>query len=109
MNSLDVSTANRLAKVCGLFGSDHDGERATAAAKANELMRERGLSWSDLITAEPVQSTDSMIAFALHYGDGILTCWEYGFLRGVSDRQYLTDKQLSKLGTVFGRVKARAP
>jgi hypothetical protein len=108
MNSLDATTADKLAKVCGLFGSDHDGERATAAAKANEIVRERGLSWSDLITAEPVQSTDSMIEFALDYGDGILNCWECGFLRGVSGRQYLTDRQLSKLGHVFAKVKARA-
>jgi len=107
MTRLDPHTANRLSKICGLFSSSHDGERATAAAKANDIVRERGLSWSDLITADPVLSTDSMIAFALRYGDGILSAWEYGFLRGVSGRQHLTDKQLTKLGHVFAKVKAR--
>lgn len=107
MTHLDPNTAHRLSKICGLFSSNHDGERASAAAKADQIVRECGLSWSDLITAEPAQSTDSMITFALHHGDGILNCWEEGFLRGVRGRQYLTDRQLSKLGHIFAKVKAR--
>jgi hypothetical protein len=50
---LDPHSAERLAKICGLFGSAHDGERAAAAAKADALVRAAGLSWSDVIAAPP--------------------------------------------------------
>src|SRR6516225_820800 len=32
-----------------MLGSNHDGERAAAALKANALVREHGLVWSDVI------------------------------------------------------------
>jgi hypothetical protein len=34
-----------------LFGSIHHGERATAASKADELVRSLGLTWRDVIVA----------------------------------------------------------
>ena len=33
MTILDPRTADMVAKLCGLFSSDHDGERAAAAAE----------------------------------------------------------------------------
>ena len=48
---LDPRTADRLAKIAGLFGSEHAGERAEAAAKAHKLVRELGLTWHDVISA----------------------------------------------------------
>jgi hypothetical protein len=50
---LDDATADRLAKLCGLLGSDHIGERAAAAAKADALVRNAGLTWRDVITPSP--------------------------------------------------------
>ncbi len=46
---LDATTADLLAKVCGMFGSDQAGERAAAAAKAHALLRNHGLSWRQLL------------------------------------------------------------
>jgi hypothetical protein len=46
---LDPGAANRLRKLCGMLGSQHDGERATAAAKADAFVRSLGLSWHDVI------------------------------------------------------------
>jgi hypothetical protein len=40
---------DRLQKLCGLFGSQHDGERAAAAALADKLVRAAGLTWGDVI------------------------------------------------------------
>ncbi len=41
----------RLAKLCGMFGSDHAGERANAAETADRLVKEAGLLWwPDVIT-----------------------------------------------------------
>src|SRR4029079_15918924 len=36
---LSAETLFRLAKICGLFGSHHAGERAAAAEKAHQLVR----------------------------------------------------------------------
>jgi hypothetical protein len=46
---LTPEAADRLAKLCGMFGSNHDGERAAAALKADQLVRQNGLTWHDVI------------------------------------------------------------
>ena len=40
---------DRLRKLCGLFSSHHDGERANAAAMADRLLRQAGLTWDDVL------------------------------------------------------------
>jgi hypothetical protein len=42
----------RLVKICGVFGSDHDGEVLVAARKADQLVRDLGLTWPDVINPE---------------------------------------------------------
>jgi hypothetical protein len=42
---------DRLAKVCGLLGSDHDGERASAAFQATKLLRSAGITWREFVEA----------------------------------------------------------
>ena len=104
---LDPSTADKLAKLCGLFSSDHDGERASAAAMANKLIRQRGLTWQQIILPKRApDSIEAMIDAALDHGDGILSCWEEGFLRGIRGRQHLTEKQLTKLDAITSKVRA---
>jgi hypothetical protein len=39
----------RFHKLCGLLGSEHDGERAAAALKATSWLKEHGLSWADVM------------------------------------------------------------
>ncbi len=51
---LDEATAGRLAKILGLLSSDHIGERAAAAAKADALVRSVGLTWPDVIMSSPL-------------------------------------------------------
>jgi hypothetical protein len=46
---LNPHSVDRLRKLCGMLGSQHDGERATAAAKADAFVRSLGLSWGDVI------------------------------------------------------------
>jgi len=50
---LDDATADRLAKILGLLGSDHAGGRASAAAKADALVRGAGLTWRDVVMPSP--------------------------------------------------------
>jgi hypothetical protein len=47
---LDSRSADKLVKICGLLGSNHDGERASAAAKADALVRSHGLTWADVVS-----------------------------------------------------------
>ncbi len=50
---LDAAAAERLAKILGLLGSSHAGERASAAAKADALVRSAGLTWRDVVMPSP--------------------------------------------------------
>ena len=44
--NLPESLVDRLVKLCGMLGSAHDGERAAAGLKADQLLRENGLRWA---------------------------------------------------------------
>ena len=50
----------RLAKFCGLLGSNHEGERAAAALKATEALQSMGLTWEDLVKAASGRTTVSV-------------------------------------------------
>jgi hypothetical protein len=39
----------RLARVCGLFGSDHDGEALAAARQAEKIQKKASLTWEELL------------------------------------------------------------
>lgn len=49
MPSPSQPTIDRLCKMLGMLGSDHAGERDNAAVKANQIVRELGLTWSQLL------------------------------------------------------------
>ena len=48
MSALDPKEVERFGKLLGLLGSDFDGERAAAAAKATGFLAVRHLAWSDV-------------------------------------------------------------
>jgi hypothetical protein len=52
-----TKAAVHLARICGMFGSIHDGERAAAATKADAFVRSLGLTWFDVIALPTPQST----------------------------------------------------
>lgn len=43
----------RLARILGMLGSDHAGERASAALAAHRLLKASGRSWWDLLGRAP--------------------------------------------------------
>jgi hypothetical protein len=49
MQLLNTKELERLTKLCGLFSSHHPAEVAEAARKADQFLRERGLTWRDVI------------------------------------------------------------
>jgi hypothetical protein len=102
MTSLDPHTADRLTKLCGLFGSNCDGERASAAAKADQLIRAHGLRWRDVIALPPIGTIDK-IRFALGHID-VLSRWEHGFLLGIRHKPTLSEKQLAVLDDIMAKI-----
>src|SRR3546814_9317382 len=48
---LDAADLDRLGKFLGMLGSDHMGERAAAALKADALVKNAGATWTGLIDA----------------------------------------------------------
>ena len=49
---MKTADRDRLIKVLGMMGSDHVGERASAAQQAEKLRRELGASWHDLLSPQ---------------------------------------------------------
>ena len=102
MTTLDPHDADKLAKLCGLFSSDHAPERAVAAAKADKLIRSHGLRWSDVISPVPTGTTER-IRFALGHID-LLSRWEHGFLLGIRHKQSLSEKQSTVLDQIIAKI-----
>jgi hypothetical protein len=91
MSPLSVAELKRLAGICGLFASSSDGEALTAARMAAEFLRNRGLSWIDVLHAEPpapvvVQSDRNWRQTAeqiLYDHEQALEAWEARFVQGL--------------------------
>jgi hypothetical protein len=114
---LPPAERDRLAKLLGMLGSDHDGEVLNAARLADRLVRDHGITWLDAITApvDPQLSTDDPLArfaacaeactFALTRAP-MLTQWEFDFLRNVARFSRLSSKQRKTLRRVGARAIA---
>jgi hypothetical protein len=103
----------RLAKLCGMFGSDHPGERANAAAAADKLIRAAGLRWPDVLKTtlplpprvRPVDTVADTIAFLLQHADA-LTDWEHDFVRSVAAQRYpFSAKQIEVLRRLVDKLQ----
>ncbi len=104
---LDPSTADKLARICGMFGSDHDGERASAAAMADQMVRACGLTWPELIAPRSVVTIEEQIGVALANLDA-LTTWERGFIYSINGRRNLSPKQQNLLNSIAAKACAFA-
>ena len=45
----DTTIVERLARIAGMLGSAHEGERAAAAQMASAMLRAMGLTWTEVI------------------------------------------------------------
>ena len=110
--ALTIRPARKLARICGLFGSDHAGERAAAALVADRLVRDLGLTWPEVITAArmypppPDAESEQLIRFALDRA-ALLNDWEREFLTSIQGRWHLTEKQARQLNDIVAKVKDR--
>ncbi len=102
MRDITTTAATLVVKLCGLFSSSHDGERASAAAKADAIIRQHGLAWSDVI--RPAPSHEAMIRICIDNND-TLTDWEREFLRGIAGQAALSEKQQAVLDRLYQKVR----
>jgi len=111
-SQLNVDTRLRLAKLLGLLGSAHAGERDAAGLAAHRLVRERDLTWPEIILCSPVvewqHSTWRDIAQTCLRHPDDLSSWELSFLRGASRLPRLSPKQRACLDRIAHRVLGRA-
>lgn len=123
MNTIDPRTADRLAKITGLLGSGHVGERAAAALLASRLLDAAGLSWDELVrracsvapeVAQPTSQRASAYGSPQARARRLLTCpgllsgWERRFLTGIAEwRGQLTPAQLARLVEIEAAMQAR--
>ena len=107
--------ADKLAKIAGMFGSTHDGERAAAAALADRLVRSAGLSWGDVIRApalppRPLIGTAGCIDLAAAIaGFHTLTLWEQRFVVSLRGRPSMSNRQREVLRGIAAKVRSRGP
>lgn len=105
----------KLARVLGMLGSDHDGEIAAAGRAAAALVRQAGLTWPDILQHQRpallAARGDDAVAFCLRHGD-VLTDWEQHFLASLKRQRYaVTDKQhevVDQIVEKIERLEARA-
>jgi hypothetical protein len=104
----DPHLMDRLAKLLGMLGSTHGGERANAGALADKLVKEQGLTWRDILKArtswrDPSDDAEA-VRVALRYPH-ILTDWEKDFLRDVNGRSYFSAKQRAVIKRIIAKVR----
>lgn len=108
---LDPVDATKLAKICGLLGSDHLGERAAAAAMADRIVRDLGLTWFDVVAPPRLSvgcsAIGEKVALALR-NIGAMSQWERGFLYSVAGKRKLSSKQLAILEELVAKAEAYA-
>ncbi|MGO8840922.1 MAG: hypothetical protein ACLQF1_07260 [Methyloceanibacter sp.] len=111
MTEIDPASAERLVKLLGMLGSDHDGERAAAGALADRLLREQGLSWYDLLRPHlpedwtPAETFRDKLDLLLDHRD-LLTPWERQFVDGVIGFRRVSPKQIAVIDRLVAKVEA---
>jgi hypothetical protein len=105
----------RLAKLLGMLGSEHDGEVITAARRADELVRRGGLTWRDVVAPNDAQPQLDHVGFGvaneirfclLHRHR--LTEWERSFLAGIRNQNAPLSAQRNRLNSIVDKLRARA-
>jgi hypothetical protein len=115
------ATRERLAKLLGLLGSEHDGERATAGRMASDLVRQHRLTWAELLALRVVErpgtacaereaargSWREAVAFLCRVAaerPALFTTWERGFVVSLGRQARLSARQEEILLQMLDRV-----
>ena len=111
IGGLDPSVVARLSKIAGLLGSDHDGERSTAAWHATKLLQAHGLCWADVFAPALPPPQPSLRAphvavaqWALQFHNR-LTPWERKFLADIGRCHRISAKQAAALDGIVAKLR----
>jgi hypothetical protein len=113
MNALPATSRTKLAKLLGMLGSDHAGERDAAALAAHRLVTAAGLTWKQVVTPPPIEKKlpdlgtwRATVAECLAR-PGSLRPWEAKFLQDLPGFRRLSVKQRYVLKEIADRVLKR--
>ena len=136
MPALPAPALDRLTKLCGLLGSDHDGERATAARMASNLLRQHRLTWAEVLKPDRAPVRPCPTCAARHAAERhaprraaagstrswrrtlaalaelavrrptLFTDWERAFICNLLDRRTISERQREILAELAEKVGA---
>jgi hypothetical protein len=100
----------KLTKVLGMLGSAHDGERASAAQRASEILKELGLTWDEVVApgklpVSPERPSGLHRDIARCLASGVISKWDRKFLLSLSGRRFLSPKQRTVLDGIIAKVQ----
>ena len=117
MTPASATTIARLVKVLGMLGSPHVGERAAAGLNADQLVKQLGLRWPDIIAVERAPTTVAAdggeiswraMPRGCHDCSDELSVKERGFIDTLSRlRGAPTPKQIKWLTDIYERLWGR--
>jgi len=102
----------RLAGILGRLGSDFEAERATAGRMASDFLRDRGLTWGDILDRPappppPAPGDWQRRAAWCAERPALLTPWDQSFLASMAGLPHPpTPKQTTILDRLVGRRMA---
>ena len=107
--ALPAKAREKLAKLLGLLGSDHPGERDAAGLAAHRLLQQHKLTWPDILATrqsrrEPLYSTWRATCAELTERSGDLRPWERQFVVDLPKFQRISTKQRYVLNEIASRV-----
>ena len=100
---------SKLAKLLGMLGSDHAGERDAAGLAAHRLLEQHGATWGQVLAVpvahkEPLQSTWRTVCAELVERSADLRPWEARFVADLPEFRRLSTKQRYVLDEIAERV-----
>jgi hypothetical protein len=113
VNALETTDLTRLAKLLGMLGSIHPGERDAAGLAAHRFVHERGLTWPEILCPPDAPALRAACATWRDVVDACLcrpadlSPWEFEFLRGLPRFPHLSPKQSACLSRIADRVLRR--
>jgi hypothetical protein len=110
----------RLARIVALFDSDKDGERAAAFNRADKIIADAGMVWTEVLAEmftvkEPQPMRLSHVEFGhvdkcrdmLRNHDDCLSAWERNFLAGICEKMHLSRKEAARFEQIEHNIKFR--
>ena len=107
---LPQAERDKFLRICGMLGSNFDGERSSAALLASRMLKDAGLVWADVVcipqagrrrepprrgrNADPFAGRDwRTIATRCRQFPHLLDRWEAEFIAGLPEFPHLSRKQ----------------